>query len=134
MVDAHFVKEGRRKTSTHVSVRTSVQPPQAAHPYANSSRTHDVYRMKPSVHPLSTEHPKTKRSKGEIKKEIKKEREKTHLKLITSSSLQNVITLFASSFGTGKRNFNASPTLLPNRLPNFSKIKCGYCSETVLSL
>ena len=47
----------------------------------------------------------------------------SYRKLIRSSSLQNVMTLFASSFGTENRYFRESPTRFPRELVKFSNIK-----------
>lgn len=43
-----------------------------------------------------------------------------------------VMTRFASSFGTGNRKRSALRTRSPSRPPKPSKIRCGYCSLTVL--
>lgn len=56
----------------------------------------------------------------------------THLNEIKSFSLTNVITRLASSFGTGNSAFRIPTIRSPSLLPKASKIKCGYCSETVL--
>jgi ribosomal protein L37AE/L43A len=50
-----------------------------------------------------------------------------------SSSFENVITRVASGLGTGKRCLSTSCTRPPSTLEKFSKIRCGYCSETVES-
>jgi hypothetical protein len=49
-----------------------------------------------------------------------------------SFSLANVITLLASSFGTGNSAFKIPETLSPSFVLNPSMTRCGYCSLTVL--
>ena len=58
----------------------------------------------------------------------------TYLKEIKSSSLEKVMTLLLSSFGTGKRYFKQSRIRSPSLELKFSKMRCGYCSETVEDL
>jgi hypothetical protein len=55
----------------------------------------------------------------------------THRNEIKSLSLANVMTLFASSFGTGNSACKIPLTLSPRRVENPSKIRWGYCSDTV---
>jgi hypothetical protein len=50
---------------------------------------------------------------------------------IKSFSFENVMTRLLSSLGTGNRYFKQSLTLSPSLELKFSKIKWGYCSETV---
>ena len=57
---------------------------------------------------------------------------RTHRKLTKSFSFANVITLLASSFGTGKSARRIPMTLSPSFVENPSNIRLGYCSETVL--
>jgi hypothetical protein len=55
-----------------------------------------------------------------------------HLKEMKSLSFINVMTRFASSFGTGNNALKIPMTLSPSCVLNPSKIKCGNCSLTVL--
>ena len=56
----------------------------------------------------------------------------TDLKLMKSAWLANVMTLFASSLGTGNNALKIAETLSPNSVEKPSNINCGNCSETVL--
>jgi len=58
---------------------------------------------------------------------------RTYRKEIKSSAFANVMTRLASSLGTGNKAPKIHLTRSPSLLPNPSKIKCGYCSDTVLS-
>lgn len=58
----------------------------------------------------------------------------TYLNEMKSFSFENVIILLLSSLGTGNRYFRQSRILSPNLELKFSKIRCGYCSETVEEL
>ena len=60
-----------------------------------------------------------------------KKKKITHRNEIKSFSFENVMTRLLSSLGTGNRYFKQSPTLSPSLELKFSKIKWGYCSETV---
>ena len=57
----------------------------------------------------------------------------THLNEMKSASLMKVMTRLASSFGTGNSALRIPITLSPSFVLNCSKIKWGYCSETVES-
>ena len=57
--------------------------------------------------------------------------EVTHRNEMKSFSFENVMTRLLSSLGTGNRYFRQSLTLSPSLELKFSKIKWGYCSETV---
>ena len=54
-----------------------------------------------------------------------------YLNEMKSFSFANVITRLLSSFGTGNRYFRMSRMRSPNFELKFSKMRCGYCSETV---
>lgn len=57
----------------------------------------------------------------------------TYLNEMKSLSFAKVMTRLASSLGTGKSAPRIPFTRSPNLLPKPSKIRCGYCSDTVLS-
>ena len=73
-------------------------------------------------------------SKKSLKGELRPTYNVAYLNEMKSSSFENVMTRLLSSFGTGKRYLRTSRIRSPSFEEKFSKMRCGYCSETVEDL